>query len=383
MIAIRQGRPEDFPLVMEQVVQSFRERTPAHVRFEALRPDAIGASPDKMAGWRLAEVDGRLAAGIQIIPQRLKLGEAELSVGGVGNVYCWPPFRGHGCMGRLLERCVNDMQANGELLSLLGGDRVRYGHYGWETAGVQREVTLSSRVRRHDGLPPPPHALEFREYREGVGDDAERMLAAYCRKAACVLRPGLDGFRATLRRPGLVTYVDDGGGLFAYMTVSPGNRIAEYAGDGAAIERLLRFLLQAGDWSVALPPVEFSGAAEDIFLEYASGCHASPPAMVRVNDLAGLLKAYCGLLERRLHGWEGRFTLAIDDGEAVTVTCARGRCDMSPSAPSVRPDLVLDRRQMAQLLFGPFLPRAAVAVDGPWLRLAFPLPIYWGDLDHI
>ena len=382
MITIRQGRPEDFPTVMNQVVQSFRERNPVHIRFEALQPDAIAPTPEKMSTWRLAEVDGQVAAGMQIIPQRLKLGEAEVSVGGIGNVYCWMPFRTHGCFSALLERCVHDMTAKGDLISLLGGDRTRYGNYGWEIAGAQRELSLSGHIRRHEELGPQPHAQDFREYRDENLNDAARMAAVYSQKAARVMRPGVEGFRATMRRPGLVTYVHDADGQFAYMTVAGGNRIAEYAGDVVAVERLLRFLLQSGTWYVSLPPVELSGPVEDMFLSYAAGYHVGPSAQIRVNDVVGLLNAFRGLLSRRLRSWSGMFTLGVDNGEAVTVTCANGQLDISAAA-TVMPDLVLNRRQMAQLLFGPFPPTAACALDKSWIRLAFPLPIYWGCLDHI
>ncbi len=383
MITIRQGRPEDFPTVMEQVVQSFRERNPAHIRFEALQPDAIGPSMEKMATWRLAEVDGQVAAGIQIIPQRLKLGEAEVPVGGIGNVYCWMPYRSHGCFSALIQRCVHDMTAKGDLISLLGGDRTRYGHYGWEIAGGQRDMSLSSHIRRHENLGQQPHATEFRVYHDGNLDDATRMFAAYSQKTARVLRPGIEGFRATMRRPGLVTYIHDADGCFGYMTVAGGNRIAEYAGDVAAVEKLLRFLLQSGSWSVSLPPVELSGPVEDMFLSYAAGYNVSPCGMLRVNDVVGLLNAFRGLLSQRLRSWSGMFTRGVADGEAVTVTCVHGQLNISAAAATVQPDLVLNRRQMAQLLFGPFPPMAACAMNKSWIRLAFPLPIYWGRLDHI
>ena len=40
---LRLGIPTDFPLVMDRVVASFRERNPVHPRFEDLYPDSVSA----------------------------------------------------------------------------------------------------------------------------------------------------------------------------------------------------------------------------------------------------------------------------------------------------------------------------------------------------
>ena len=144
MIEIRRGKPSDYPVLLEQLVQSFRERNPSHQRFEVIFPDVVNPSAEAMEQWHLAFVDGKLAAGVELIPRNLKMGDAELSCGGIGNVHCWQPYRGTGCMSALLNHVIDDMNQKGWSLSLLGGNRARYGNFGWEYAGVMRMVSVTA-----------------------------------------------------------------------------------------------------------------------------------------------------------------------------------------------------------------------------------------------
>ena len=381
MMEIRQGRPEDYPQLMEQVVQSFRERNPAHPRFEPLYPDVIGPDEERMSHWRLAFVDGKLAAGIEIIPQRLRLGpDVILPSGGIGNVHCWHPYRKSGCMSALLQRCIADMTAMGDLISLLGGDRLRYGNYGWEYAGSQRTLSLSASMRRTaDGLPPPLASCDLRTY-NGNDADAALILRLYTQRSLGAERPTLEFCQAVLNRPNIVTYLD---GDDAYLTIDRGNHIVEYAGDTDALERILRFLLKSGNWSVALPPVELSGKTEAMFLSYATGYQVTSAGMCRINDLAGTLNAFLPLLRQRLDGWMGSLTIGCHDGMAARLDADTTTLAITPTlAPA---DVTVSRAEMARLLFGPFPPplnNASIAIRNT-LRLLFPLPLFWTPLDHI
>ena len=160
---IRRGLPSDYDVMLNHVVQSFRENNPCHLRFEHLFPDVINASPETMGYWRFAFIDGEMAAGIELIPRQMKIGDAEFTSGGIGNVHCWQKFRKSGCFSALLNRIIEDMNQEGWGLGLLGGDRTRYGNYGWEPAGVARRMNLSSHIVRFEDLEEDvagPHAEE-------------------------------------------------------------------------------------------------------------------------------------------------------------------------------------------------------------------------------
>ena len=83
---IRRGLPSDYDVMLNHVVQSFRENNPGHFRFEHLFPDVINASPETMGYWRFAFIDGEMAAGIELIPRQMKIGAAEFTSGGIKSV---------------------------------------------------------------------------------------------------------------------------------------------------------------------------------------------------------------------------------------------------------------------------------------------------------
>jgi len=171
---------------------------------------------------------------------------------------------------------------------------------------------------------------------------------------------------------------DDPG--FAYVSVR-GRDILEYAGDVAAGDRILRFLLASGDWNVAIPPAAGTGPWEELLLGYARSFSVAPAGMGCVIRLDVLLQAYLPLLERRLRDWRGSFVLACTDGEAV---CLSGTtAGVQVSAATSAADLVLSRNDLALLLFGPFQPALGELADHPFLRLAFPLPLHWQPLAHV
>lgn len=59
---------------------------------------------------RVAVADGKIASVIQICERRVRVGEAELTMGGIGNVATHPDYRGRGYSQRLLQDCAKIMR---------------------------------------------------------------------------------------------------------------------------------------------------------------------------------------------------------------------------------------------------------------------------------
>ncbi|MDX9980130.1 MAG: GNAT family N-acetyltransferase [Lentisphaeria bacterium] len=375
---VRLGLPADYPAVMERVATSFRAGNPGHALFEDIFPDTV--SPATMNQWRLAFHDGELAGGIQLVPRPLRLaGLVDLPAMGLGNVFCYPAIRGQGVMSALLRRCLGDMRQEGIAICLLGGDRTRYGHFGWEHCGGDRRLSLSRNVKRHDQFQ-PASILELRPWR-GADADSSRMAEAYHALPYHCARPG-KFTTAHLDRPGQVVWLcDDPACGFAYISVR-GRDILEYAGDIAAGERILRFLLDSGEWSATLPPEPGCGPWEKLLLGYARHFTVAPTGMGCVICLAELLRAYLPLLERRLADWQGTFSLASTDGEAVLLAGNQDGLTIA-EGPAATADLSLSRNDLALLLFGPFPPPLGNLAHHPVLRRAFPLPLHWQPLAHV
>ena len=375
----RLGTPQDHAVVMERVVTSFRERNPTHPRFEELYPDTV--LPETMDQWRLARVDGEIVAGIQLVPRAFVVaGEVRLPGMGLGNVFCYPPFRKHGLMSALLDRGNADMAQAGVGICVLGGDRTRYGNYGWEHAGAERALTLAAGVTRFEESR-SVSAVDLRVWNGDVGD-LRCILAAYSALPYRTERSALECGRV-LRRPGQVVWICDRPETgFGYASVR-GNAIAEYGGASAAVEWIVSFLLQSGTWSVALPPVDAETALEKLMLRHAQSYFVRPAGMIRIVSMRTVLEAYRPLLRARLQAWTGEIAFrSSDTGETVRIGAEGGVLKIDEAAPDTVA-VELTRRELAQLFFGPFAPDLGDGLRHSGIRRLFPLPFYCHALAHV
>ncbi|MBT3379455.1 MAG: GNAT family N-acetyltransferase [Lentisphaerae bacterium] len=380
MYPIRHGRPRDFDLLMRRVFESFCEANPTHPQFAGLYPDTIRADPESMGQWLLAEVDGELAAGMQVVPRALVIASrVSIPASGLGNVFCCPAFRGRGLMTALLGEAIAEMGRQGIVLSMLGGDRLRYGRMGWEHAGAARRLALSSRMCRFRDVP----AVRVTDVHHWEGDQnvLQRMHEVYSELPYRSPRT-LEEMALVMQRPGQSVWAwDPAGKAFAYVSLK-GNSVAEYAGAVDGLEKILRFVLRSRGVDVVIPPMDAETERERLLLSLAQSFSVQPVAMTRIIDLAGLLRAYSPIVDERLKGWEGVQSLRIAGGEGgVTYVCEQGECRL---LDGVRGEpLVLSVPDMTRLLFGPFNPSGLPRSGEAFRRLAFPLPLYWHALAHV
>jgi GNAT superfamily N-acetyltransferase len=365
---------------MDRVFESFAEGNPTHDRFERLYPDSIG--PSTMNQWLLAEVNGQIAAGIQIVPRPMVLaGVVELNASGLGNVFCHPPFRGTGLMSALLEGTLARLEAEGYAINLLGGDRLRYGRFGWENAGTARELHLRAGMLRGDGIP-VPSVVDFRLW-DGSTEYVLRMHEAFQRLTYRAVRTPAE-HRAALQRPGPNVWICDSSDHgFGYAAIR-GSSVVEYAGEPTAVEQLLRFFLKSRSLDISVPPVDRETELEATMLRFSGGFGVGAVGMVRIVSLERVLQAYLPLLSERLQGWRGSLCLAITDTEDSCMINCDG--EVVSILPSVQADTTvrLEQQPMTRLLFGPFAPALEPELAAHQaLRRAFPLPLYWNSLSHV
>jgi predicted acetyltransferase len=334
-----------------------------------------------MDQWRLARVGGEVVAGIQLVPRSFVVaGEVRLPGMGLGNVFSYPPYRKHGLMGALLERCNADMAEAGIGICILGGDRTRYGNYGWEHAGAERALTLAAGVTRFEESR-PVSAVDLRVW-NGDAQDLERMSVAYSALPYRTER-GVSECGRVLKRPGQVVWLCDRPETgFGYASVR-GNTIAEYGGDREAVGRIVRFLLQSGTWSVVVPPVDAETALEKVMLCHAQSYSVRPAGMIRIISMRTVLEAFRPLLRARLQGWTGEICLrSSDTRETVRIGAEGGGLTVAGAAPDAAA-LELTRRELAQLFFGPFAPDLGDGFRHSGVRRVFPLPFYCHALAHV
>lgn len=112
--------------------------------------------PSSIERHHVMRENGRIVGVIGVYPLKIRIGKAVLNVGGVGSVSSHPDQRGKGIMSKLVLFALGFMEREGYDVSWLGGNRFRYGNYGWDYGG--RDIIFSVAVhdlkRYYPGIKP-------------------------------------------------------------------------------------------------------------------------------------------------------------------------------------------------------------------------------------
>ncbi len=341
----------------------------------------------------LYKQDSRIWGMVGVIPMRLEWGGEIVRVGGISPVATHPEYRGRGVMTKLLAHADAVMQERGDELSVLGGDRKRYGRFGWEHIGRMARLLFSKRYWSDiPDLRNRPNCI--------TADSDDRVLEEVLRLYNAVTPRfvrSLGQLRVLLSRPGAEIWAVEGGsGLESYLAAFD-NRICEYRGDSVTLPGLIKYFASMHDYPevVAHAPPDF-GVVEERLLGWSSDMRVGPLFSLKILRLAELLRKLVPAMRKRLGGRaELRLEVALtveESGETVALTAAGGDVEIVPGdvggSGAGRVSLNLVRRQMARLLFGPFtegvLAGAKVnpGAAGAILRL-FPLPLHGSRLDLV
>ena len=126
--------------------------------FETMLPRLYAPSANASEHHYILREEGRIIAAVLALPIRLNVRGETLTALGVGSVSVHPRARGRGYM-HLLMQAVDDrakaMQAD---FAFLGGQRQRYGYYGYRYDGRRLEALITPDNVRHafprtDALP--------------------------------------------------------------------------------------------------------------------------------------------------------------------------------------------------------------------------------------
>lgn len=326
-------------------------------------------------------VNGEIVAHAACVPEPLSIGDdATIECHGIGGVATAKPHRGNGYMSRLLEFWLERMDEAGVVLSELGGDRKRYGRFGWEHAGREVVYTITARsvseartengVRVYDGEESTLRAIQRLHRRDPlrVERDIEKVRAIYGQR-------GLET---------LVCYDDTE--VRAYLSLSQTDSersIREVGGDRVGIESLITYLFERYDIETLRAAVHPTSRHSEFLGRLASGWLMRPPRALNVRDLPSLVETYMPQLDRR---WthlapatehEGEFTLGIQGEEGLRLEYDREEISITPFEGD--PELSLDRRATARLLFGGEGRMNRLKEEYPILDALFPLDYYvWG-----
>jgi GNAT superfamily N-acetyltransferase len=194
------------------------------------------AVDDEIQRHYIAESDGKVVGALGAYPSVLRVSEnrrggaeTALKAFGIGQVSCLKEYRNQGIMTRMMETAMADMIEQGCVIGYLGGDRFRYGRFGFDYGGSCAAFDI--RAYRFgefvDGGAASVRKADFADWR--LLNDLYMRLPSYIERSERAWRINL------CHREPYAWYI----GGDAYICVYE-NRIVETSGDATAVKRLIR-----------------------------------------------------------------------------------------------------------------------------------------------
>ncbi|MBN1465247.1 GNAT family N-acetyltransferase [candidate division KSB1 bacterium] len=119
------------------------------IDFPRVLPKLYKPTDDCMSMNYAIKRHGKIRAIVGLYPIELHVGAIPLKLAAIGAVSSHPNDRAHGYMQRLLRFCLKVMRAEGYHLSWLGGQRQRYGYFGYEVCGSTAVLTVNKKNISH------------------------------------------------------------------------------------------------------------------------------------------------------------------------------------------------------------------------------------------
>ena len=327
-----------------------------------------------MAMNKIIKDGNRIIADTGIFSLDLIIENVKLKVADIENVAVDPEYRGKGLMKDLMKFSIQYMEEGKYDISVLGGDRWRYGNYGWENGGRSYSFSINKSSVRHL----KPEGSKIDEFSENKIDVIAKI---HDREVMRVSRDKED-CRLIFKRANRKTFlaVRDSN-IVAYLTLTRAKTVVEFGGDSRGVSDLILFCvndLGIDDISVESPFVVTKNTR--LLFRASASWLIKTFCMIKIIDLKSLITKCLPLINKRyrLSGTKVNKKLglkSLDTGEYITLIYGE---NVKLSDSVVNSTLEFSDRQLTQLIFGITKPSMILDLGkyGPLLDRIFPLDFY-------
>jgi len=381
------GRDEDNAKLIAFIDEVFFTDDPSNREFLAILPKIY---KDKYrpaySNFVAQDESGTFRSAIGNFYCPMKVGGEALSACCIGNVAVGKQYRGMGYMKKLLAMSCEDMKNNGVDLAYLGGQRQRYGYFGFEHAGVSFTFGISRNAYRH-ALGNIKGGYEIEELSPDNKEDIQAILDIYNSGCICAARP-VEDCDDILRSWRQVPYVLRENGEFAgYMVLGyEHDCVCEFGMKNPAdYPRMVGAAFEIRDRYDAERGLRFEcGGQEkdkvDFFTKYCDGIDMGGCEMILVYDFAKVIRAYMKAKATYCRLADGEMTVLIHGlygDENLTI----GVKDNSVSVEKTdkKPDAEFDHYAATRAFFSLY-PNERYTLP-TYAQQWLPLPMYQSPCD--
>jgi len=267
----------------------------------------------------IVAVDGDIKAAVGLFPYEISVYGKKLKVGGIGNVGVSEDARGKGymidCMNQSLSCMIND----GTDYSLLGGQRQRYGFFGYELSG--REMFFKVNRGNMYRVFGKEYESPFKAVRLSPDDRKalKKIASLYEKSGVYAIRPEDDLYDILCSWDGIPYAVYEGEEIRGYFVTDDGNGIHEFAVEkteyiAGLIDCILR-LFDRFDTSFTVPL--FRADECEFFVKICDRCEICHSENLNILRYKNFLDAFLSSKAKRT---------ALADG-SLSVLVHGYRCD--------------------------------------------------------
>jgi|LSQX01.3.fsa_nt_gb predicted N-acetyltransferase YhbS len=296
----------------------------------------------------LIRENNKIVSLVRVFPLEFQLKGMTIKSAGIGNVATLYPHRGKGYMSKLLNEVLIQIKKDKFPISILWGDRHRYGFFGYEKCGSCVKLSVNARGIKKLGIKPAEAERFF-------GDKIilEKIINLYNANSYRRERTIKD-FETIYCKRGVATYYITENQGFAYVTlpsteVSGGGALYEFGGNPELLLGLLQTLsVRFGQNSFVFTYPNLT-EIPDIILNSASSWSAHNMCDLKIIDLKETLRLFINRSDICFPEGE-EITFTIKDKESVTVYKTDGTVYVE--GEKEKNEIILSEQDMVRLLFG-------------------------------
>lgn len=154
----------------------------------------------------------------------------DMSIGGesfhaccIGNVAVGEKYRSMGYMIELMNKSIEDMKADNVDVAYLGGQRQRYGYFGFEASGVRYLFSYNKAVCKH-AFGNEPSGTVIEPLKDGELENAEKILEIYNQSPVHSVRKKESVFDILCSWNGKPYIIKKDGEFIGYFTMDENNK---------------------------------------------------------------------------------------------------------------------------------------------------------------
>lgn len=339
--------------------------------FAQLIPKVYGDAHDYSHIHAIALEDGEVRGCVAVLPFDMTMAGEKLSVGYVGSVSVHRLSRGAGHMKKLMEMQIEKAKTDGADMMVLGGQRQRYGYFGFSPVGGAYGYTVTHANVRHALKDVDASAFTFA--RMDTAADSAYAFGLYQQQPVCGSRTAENFAEIALTFHSQGWIIKQNGKNAGYLIANRDQKaFAEIVlEDQTLVPAVIKAWMSTyGVRNLSVAAAPYNKPLNRTLAAFAEGYGLGQDGYVLCLNYANTIRSWMKLKNSITRLSEGVVRLGIGD-EVLQLSVQNGAVSVEKSTEKA--DVVLSPAAADQLLFGfnRFYAPEAEGVPADW----FPLPL--------